>query len=300
MLRETYKYETTNGIYSYIIENNKISIISYEGNTTSLIIPYQISEMPVAIIERKAFMGNRYLQCITLPDSIEQIGDWAFSRCSALKKIVLPDSELSIGKQVFQKSENLREITFPGCSIGLAKLLAASVTMLNVEYLLNPEQAGNWNWYQNFDNRMLTVLKEPEENALKNLVYCAEEDMCGKQADCIRRQSYEKARLALHRLAYDEGLREEVRSYLAEYVLQRTVGCEEQPVWEVIKGELQEQKVYCEILFELNALHDHNFDKALEDLGENHIELKAFLMQKWREQKSERNVWDMLSLELQL
>ena len=28
MLRETYKYETTNGIYSYIIENNKVSITS--------------------------------------------------------------------------------------------------------------------------------------------------------------------------------------------------------------------------------------------------------------------------------
>lgn len=297
MLRETYKYETTNGIYSYIIENNKVSITSYEGNTTSLPIPHQIAEIPVARIDRKAFMGNRYLQHITLPDSIEQIGDWAFSRCNTLQTVVLPNRELSIGKQVFQKSESLSEITFPGCRPGLAKLLAASVTMLDVEYLLNPEQAGKEKWYQNFDNRMLTVLKESEENALKNLVYCAEEDMCGKQADCIRRQSYEKARLALHRLTYDDGLSEEVRKYLTEYVRQRTVGCADESVWKVVKDEITEQKAYCEVLVSLNALHENNFDEALEDLDENHIELKAFLMQKWQERNAESNVWDTLSLE---
>ena len=261
MLRETYKYETTNGIYSYIIENNKVSITSYEGNTTSLPIPHQIAEIPVARIDRKAFMGNRYLQHITLPDSIEQIGDWAFSRCNTLQTVVLPNRELSIGKQVFQKSESLSEITFPGCRPGLAKLLAASVTMLDVEYLLNPEQAGKEKWYQNFDN------------------------MCGKQADCIRRQSYEKARLALHRLTYDDGLSEEVRKYLTE------------SVWKVVKDEITEQKAYCEVLVSLNALHENNFDEALEDLDENHIELKAFLMQKWQERNAESNVWDTLSLE---
>lgn len=297
-LNQSNQYETSEGIYFYRIENNKISITAFEGNAVSVTVPNQIADMPVTIIAKKAFFGNRYLQHIVLPDSIEQIGDWAFSRCSALQTLSLPGKELSIGRQVFQKTENLQEITYDGCSKGLSRLLAASVTMLGVEYLMNPEQAGNAKWYQNFDNRMLTVLRESEENALKNLVYCAEEDMCGKQADCIRRQAYEKAQLALHRLTYDEGLCDEVRQFLTEYVLQRTKGCPDEAAWEVVKGELQEQKAYCETLLALEALDEKNFDAALEDLGEKHIELKVFLLKKWQEHKQENNVWDELELEL--
>ena len=132
------------------------------------------------------------MQHITLPDSIEQIGDWAFSRCNALQTIVLPNRELSIGKQVFQKSESLSEITFP-----MPSGISEASTLNDVRCGISSESgtSGKRKWYQNFDNRILTVLKESEENALKNLVYCAEEDMCGKQADCIRRQSYEKGDL---------------------------------------------------------------------------------------------------------
>lgn len=290
------EYEIGEGIFHYCIEKDKISIINFEGTTNQLTIPERIEEFEVTGISKKAYYGNRFLQYLILPETIAVIGDWAFAGCQALQKVVLPKKEITLGKQLFWKSYHLQEIAFQGCSPQLAKLMAASVTMLDAEYLLHPEQAGSDIWYRNFDNRMLTVLREPEENALKNLVYCAEEDMCGKQDACIRRQEYEKARLALHRITYDEGLSLEIGEYLSNYICQRTKGCEEESSWEVVKEELQEQKAYCEKMFAIGALHEENFNAALEDLGENHIELKAYLLSRWMEKKREKSVWNDLEL----
>ncbi|MDE6663371.1 MAG: leucine-rich repeat domain-containing protein [Lachnospiraceae bacterium] len=175
------QYELQDGIIYYIEiarrdvrPDTSLCITAYEGTAEFLAIPSRIDNKPVTAIAKKAFWDNRCLQHIVLPDTIDSVGDWAFSACYMLRDITLPYREINLGKQIFHKSEKLHEIFISDSDMekdkALPKLLAMAVTKLEAEYLLNPLQAGNDNWYQNLDSKILTVLNESEESALKNLV----------------------------------------------------------------------------------------------------------------------------------
>ena len=50
---------------------------------------------------------------ITIPDSVESIGDRAFYRCTSLISIIIPDSVATIGDSAFYGCTALEEITIP-------------------------------------------------------------------------------------------------------------------------------------------------------------------------------------------
>ncbi|MBO7227888.1 MAG: leucine-rich repeat protein, partial [Bacteroidales bacterium] len=47
------------------------------------------------------------------PDSVTEIGDWAFNDCSSLQSIVIPDSVTKIGKWAFNDCSSLQSIVIP-------------------------------------------------------------------------------------------------------------------------------------------------------------------------------------------
>lgn len=306
----TKQYELPEGIIYYsdctasnCKKNETVCITAYEGNLAQLIIPSQINGMTVSAIGRKAFLGNRCLFSITLPDTIETIGDWAFSRCYMLQNITLPKKKIDFGNQVFQKSNKLDEIYIVEINaamrsnISLARLMASTVTILEAEYLLSPLEAGSSNWYQNLDSRILTVLRESEDSALKNLVYCAEEDMGAKQEACLRELAHRKAGIAFLRLIYPENITDVMYQNLTDYLRQRTKGCDDESAWEFIKQNRKLGLQYCDILYEIGGINEDNINEALDDLGEDNIELKAYLLKKWQSRKQSCDVWETLKFE---
>ena len=50
---------------------------------------------------------------IVIPDSVTNIGDWAFSNCTSLKSITIPDGVTSIGDSAFEGCTDLISITIP-------------------------------------------------------------------------------------------------------------------------------------------------------------------------------------------
>ena len=50
---------------------------------------------------------------ITIPNSVEKIGDFAFAECSNLTSITIPNSVTSIGDGAFYYCFNLKTITIP-------------------------------------------------------------------------------------------------------------------------------------------------------------------------------------------
>ena len=45
-----------------------------------------------------------------IPDTVEEIGEYAFSGCSGLTSVVIPNSVTSIGKYAFYECEHLSSV----------------------------------------------------------------------------------------------------------------------------------------------------------------------------------------------
>ena len=288
-----------NGILSYIIVDNSVCITGFDGTDAFLVIPEIIDGRVVCGIGRKAFLGNRSLQHIMLPQTLEWIGDWAFGNCTQLRRVEFPRRSLRLGKGLFAKDERLYEIT---CGSGEkatffpSRLLAVAVTMLDAEYMLDMTQVGCAEWYGRLDNRILTVLMEPAENALKNLVYCAEEDMGAKQEACLKEQERRKAYLALLRLAYPEYMEKETADKLKACLLDKD-GLQTGFAWEAVKStDDREQLLFCDIILKLNGIREENLPSVLEDLGESFVELKAHLLRAWEQRTAQASVWEKFAL----
>ena len=291
--------QVENGILTYIVEDNKVYIMGYEGAGLSLVIPEIIEGTDVCVIGKKAFLGSRSLQHITLPKTIEWIGDWAFGNCAQLRRMEFPCRPIRLGKGIFTKDERLYEIT---CSSGEKKiafpgrLLAAAVTLLDAEYLLDMTQTGSTEWYGQFDNRLLAMLMEPAENALKDLVYCAEEDMGAKQEACLEEQACRKAYMALLRLAYHEGISGKTEKELKAVLLDEE-GIQTRAAWEAVKrADGKEQTLFLDMLLKINGIREENLSFVLEDLGNTRVELKAHLLKAWEQQKEQTHAWDKFML----
>lgn len=305
------QYEMSEGVLAYTINNigtigdgteekkteTGLCITDYTGNDGALSLPSYIDGYPVYAIGKKAFFGNRQLQQIVLPDTIQLIGDWAFARCYMLREIVLPKRKIRLGNQVFLQSKLLEKISFAGCGRELARLLAAAAVALGAEYLIEPVLTGNDNWCERLDARILAFLGESEESVLKDLVYCAEEDMGAKQEACLRKQAHRKAEIVFLRLSAPVGMSASIRQSLTDYLRQRTKGCRDEAAWETIKECSGDAQRYLNILYEIGAVHEENITEMLEDLEEGHIELKAFLLRIWQDKQGGQAVWESLRLE---
>ena len=81
-------------------------VSGYSGTDTELVIPDTYMGAPVTAIgyetDRGMFYGNKTLQRVVVPDSVEYIGEGAFRECLALSEIELPDHGLYIGENAFE------------------------------------------------------------------------------------------------------------------------------------------------------------------------------------------------------
>ena len=296
------QYKAADGVFYYTEEKNDktdvcLCITSYEGTAGTLSIPSHIDSYPVKFIGKKAFLGNRYLRHIIFPDTIEAVGDWAFSRCYGLQKITMPKREISFGKQVFQKSNQLYDISIEGNERAFDRLLAVAVTMLEAEYLLTPLHVGSDKWCRNLDARIMAVLRESEERSLKNLVYGAVDDTASKQEACLTELANRKACIAFLRLIHSERMESFIRQNLTEYLRQRTKGCRDESAWEAVKECRGEKLQYCDILLEIGGIHEKNISAVLEDLKEDNVELKAYILKKWQSRQQTHMPWEALKWE---
>ena len=76
--------ELAGGSLHYAIEKEKAYITGFHGQAAELVIPAVLEGYPVAEIGKKAFLSKKGLRRITLPDSLEAVGDWAFAYCAKI------------------------------------------------------------------------------------------------------------------------------------------------------------------------------------------------------------------------
>ncbi len=110
--RSYYVKERTS-LFSYTYTNG-IEVYQYDGYVTEpyeLEIPETIYGTNVVSIGDKFASSDSYLAKIILPDTITNIGEFAFRRCTALTSVNIPASVTSIGTGAFQGCSSLSDFT---------------------------------------------------------------------------------------------------------------------------------------------------------------------------------------------
>ena len=80
----------------------KEKIMYYFGDATDMVLENTVKSLNINL-----FWGHEEIQSITLPESLEEIGNFAFEYCKNLKTINIPNSVLSIGDGAFDYCDNL-------------------------------------------------------------------------------------------------------------------------------------------------------------------------------------------------
>ncbi len=297
--------DTPQGVLQYRLIDNQAEIIAYRGKDLEVVIPDQMEDCPVTCIGKKAFLSNKMLKQITLPYSIMRIDDWAFACCAKLTKIILPYHKLEIGQGAFKECDRLEQIIdeqgdMTGKkTIDVGYLLAATMSRLNAFYLFDFENAGTDNWLAQWDTRMLNLMGLDDADGFSRMLLCGEEDYGSKENNLeyyMSQQRKGKVRLAMLRLMHDYGLQEAARAYLRNYLLEHMKGQATEETWLVVLEEHGDEREYYRFLTELGCVTTENFQSMMEDMGDNHTEMKAYLMRYHSEQNTKEDAFDAFVL----
>lgn len=165
--------------YTYFNEENNRTeavIQGYRGSDSDVVIPNSIDGFVVTAISMYAFSGRSDLASITIPSTIQSIGEDAFLECDGLKKVyvssiedwckidfpysdtnplsrgadlyvdnklvtdvTIPDGVKSIGKYAFYGYSSLKSISFPSSIRSIGEFAFSDCTNLDEVYATNIE-----------------------------------------------------------------------------------------------------------------------------------------------------------------
>lgn len=105
---------SNNGVTYELSEDNSYYIVKgWEEQFPSLTVESDINGLPVKEIKETAFMNNRYLLSIRIPNSVTVIGENAFKNCENLTTVHMSDSVTVIPANCFENCSLLKNITLP-------------------------------------------------------------------------------------------------------------------------------------------------------------------------------------------
>lgn len=95
-----------------------------ESTDTEIVVPEKYKGKPVTSIGKQAFYRSIWddfysdteypeITSIVLPDTITEIGDYAFAECTGLTSLTIPDSVTKIGEGAFYNCTNLVSVNIP-------------------------------------------------------------------------------------------------------------------------------------------------------------------------------------------
>lgn len=287
--------EIAGGSLQYEKKDGQITITGFRGLGSEVAVPEQIEGLPVTCIGKKAFLSRKNLRRVILPDSIEEIGDWAFAYCDGLTQVQLPCRRILFGKAVFMECGSLTSLlgtNAPG------ELLAAAVTEYDAYYLLDLPEAGSREWLEKWDNRLLSTLRTPDNEGYSRQILCGEEDYGSTDlAAYISGRRRRKVRLAFLRLLFPQGLSEDNRGLLEEYLRDHTKGCGDgEEAWQVILREHGSDRAYYQLFAGLGCVTEENLGEILGDIGEEYPEMKAYFLRYKEENLGTRDFFADLEL----
>ena len=308
------EYQLPEGKLEYVEREQEIEVTGYHGLAGAVSVPQELplfddaahSENAmgkVTSIAKKAFLSKKYLRSVTIPASVENVGDWAFAYCNALREVSFEGRDVQFGKDVFKECAALRCVRFaaedfkPGSLAiqgqaegigarteqelreGIGGLTAAAVTQMDAAYLLDAKEAGSKEWLGKWDARMLTILHAADDEGYSKQILCGEEDYESADLETYLINSRKKkVRLLLLRLYWPMGLDSAVRDQLKEYLLTHSKGCKTDETWQVIRDECGDRREFYELFARLGCLSRENAPLVIAETREDCPEMKAFFL----------------------
>ena len=110
----------TAGDYTFYLDNGNCVISGYSGSEKDLIIPSTIAGRTVVAIDKVGisysigvFEGHKEITSVTIPDTIQAIGERAFYGCSSLTDLDLGNGVKTLGNYCFKDCDSLTSIHIP-------------------------------------------------------------------------------------------------------------------------------------------------------------------------------------------
>lgn len=124
---------STDGLWQYEITDKGAEITTYLGNSTKITVPETLDGNTVESIGTAAFFDSKIKE-ITLPDTVQEIGWWAFYGCENLEHIELGSKVNTIEFGAFMNCPELDAITLSStiCKIGEDAFAVSCKISLNV------------------------------------------------------------------------------------------------------------------------------------------------------------------------
>lgn len=123
--------------------DGKYQITGYKGTDTTVVIPERIEGIYVTSIASEAFLNNKTIKHIYMPDTITNIGNSAF-RGSTLEEIKLPDTVSVIGTSAFAGC-NIKEISLSDnvTSIGFSAFSDTELEYIKIPFIGGSQTSTN-------------------------------------------------------------------------------------------------------------------------------------------------------------
>lgn len=285
---------------SYVRDKEHIVITGMKENVECLVIPDFIEDdgenMPVRVIGKKAFMSCNIRE-VRLGKNIAAVEDWAFAYCESLAEVSSDERNLGVtfGKDVFDGCKRLNRLSIGACGEPLSRLMAMTVRLLATDELIKADTENIGLWYERLDKKITETINAPDDAGYYNQMLGGEEDISKTREEYAAGQILFKLELALERLRYDEGMEADTKKMYVDYICLHMKGCPDCLTWRLIKERYADSLKYFRLLTDIGAIKDQKIDMLLDDLGEGHGEIKAYLI-KHKQKQAGGDVFSRLEL----
>ena len=133
-----------------LFNKDKTTLIVYRSKKTSYIIPNSVTN-----IGNYAFSGCKSLTSIEIPNSVSNIGNYAFCGCDSLASIEIPNSVSNIGNYAFSGCKSLTSINIPNSVTNIeygAFSGCDSLTNINIPNSVTNIEDSAFSWCKSLTN----------------------------------------------------------------------------------------------------------------------------------------------------
>lgn len=267
-------------------EDGTLIVTGYEGSDAILDLSGNTN---ITAIDKKAFLSCKCIKKLILPESIKQVGDWAFSKCSNLKSVRFKGSfNASIfGKGVFDSCKKIESFSFKDTNEDLKVLLADTISRLNNDQLLRSRDLGEKSWYEKWDLYLTELIDANATDENTDIIIYGEEDASQSEGTNL-------SVLCFKRLLHNIYMNQTTKEKLEAYIINGGFKKENNYAWRSLKEECAEEIDFFKLYLDIVKPDKVVINEMIADLDSTKVQARVFLINEAAKNESGDSFFDDL------